>query len=560
MKRAALFILIISMLIAVCGMTAVHAEDSRDLALDGTWSSIASITNDNTYCYYTLVVPADGKVVVTLQSWIDYVAYKFWDGDLETCYAGNFLGRGSESEPVTGVITSMYLPKGTYMVQIYKYTGYLGVAYSATGNYRLKVVYTNGYTTEIEPNNTPTQAMELGMEHETVGMLWASDDYDYYKFTVKENETFKFRLSLYMNYISYGLRDNNSQQVLDADGNSLSDMWVNYGSESQPEVYEKEFKLNPGDYYMFIKKYTGYTGSTYTNTGIYKLMRLQSAVETPTPEPTETPTSEPTETPPPEITETPTSEPTETPTSEPTETPTPAPTETPTPEPTETPTAGPTSIPTVSPSIGDEYELNGLIYRITSKTTASVVGLKIPKSMTNIVVPATVTFGTKTFKVTGIDENAFYRDSKVTTFTIGKNVKTIGEYAFAFCTKLKTVKDGSGIVTIGESAFSGCKVLKTFPVLSKLQKIGASAFENCVKLPKFTLGAAVKSIGKNAFFNCKALKTMDVKTTKLTDKNVGNSAFKGIYKKAVIKCPKKKLKAYKKLFIKKGAPKSCIFK
>ncbi len=69
----------------------------------------------------------------------------------------------------------------------------------------------------------------------------------------------------------------------------------------------------------------------------------------------------------------------------------------------------------------------------------------------------------------------------------------------------------------------------------------------------------MKAIGKNAFNGCKALKTIEVKTTKLTDKNVGAAAFKGIYKKATFKCPKKKLKEYKKLFIKRGAPKSCRF-
>ena len=105
----------------------------------------------------------------------------------------------------------------------------------------------------------------------------------------------------------------------------------------------------------------------------------------------------------------------------------------------------------------------------------------------------------------------------------------------------------------------GCKALDSFPVLKKLQTIGANAFKDCVKLAKFTLGAKVNSIGKNAFNGCKGLKYIDVKTKKLTEENVGAAAFKGIYKKATIQCPAKKLKAYKELFIEKGAPKTCIF-
>ena len=39
-----------------------------------------------------------------------------------------------------------------------------------------------------------------------------------------------------------------------------------------------------------------------------------------------------------------------------------------------------------------------------------------------------------------------------------------------------------------------------------------------------------------------------------------SGAFKGINAKATIKCPKKKLKDYQKLFVKKGAPKTVTFK
>ncbi len=175
-------------------------------------------------------------------------------------------------------------------------------------------------------------------------------------------------------------------------------------------------------------------------------------------------------------------------------------------------------------------------------------------------IPDTVGFGTTSFKVTGIAGKALYRDTAVQTVSIGCNVKSIGKNAFASCTKLVTITGGDAIKTIGDSAFSGCKALRSFPVLKKLQKIGANAFRNCVKLPAFTLWSTVASVGKNAFYGCSGLKAIEVKTKKLTEKNVGAAAFKGINKKAVFTCPKKKLKAYKKLFIKKGAPKTCTFK
>ena len=51
--------------------------------------------------------------------------------------------------------------------------------------------------------------------------------------------------------------------------------------------------------------------------------------------------------------------------------------------------------------------------------------------------------------------------------------------------------------------------------------------------------AGVTKIGKKAFYGCKKLKTITIKSKKLNSKSVGAQAFKGLYKKAVIKVPKK---------------------
>jgi len=64
----------------------------------------------------------------------------------------------------------------------------------------------------------------------------------------------------------------------------------------------------------------------------------------------------------------------------------------------------------------------------------------------------------------------------------------------------------------------------------------------------------VVSISNKAFKGQKKLKTITVKSTTL--RKCGRNAFKKINKKAVIKVPKKKLKAYKKLFSKKGQNKT----
>ncbi|MCI9515628.1 MAG: leucine-rich repeat domain-containing protein [Lachnospiraceae bacterium] len=84
----------------------------------------------------------------------------------------------------------------------------------------------------------------------------------------------------------------------------------------------------------------------------------------------------------------------------------------------------------------------------------------------------------------------------------------------------------------------------------KVTSVGKGAFQNYKNLKSVVVGKNVTAIGAKAFSGCKSLKKITIKSTKL--KKVGKNAFKGIHAKAVIKAPKAKLKAYKKLLKKKG--------
>ena len=92
----------------------------------------------------------------------------------------------------------------------------------------------------------------------------------------------------------------------------------------------------------------------------------------------------------------------------------------------------------------------------------------------------------------------------------------------------------------------------------KVTEIGPKAFKNNKKLKKVVIGANVKKIGSAAFAGDKKLKSIAIKSKVL--KKVGSKAFKGINNKAVIKVPKAKKKAYKKLFKNKGQAKTVKIK
>lgn len=190
-------------------------------------------------------------------------------------------------------------------------------------------------------------------------------------------------------------------------------------------------------------------------------------------------------------------------------------------------------------AVGTKFKVGKLRYKITKsdakKGTVTLYGAK--KSVTKATIPATVMYQGYKFKVTSIGNNAFKG-----------------------CKKLKTVKLGKNVKSVGKSAFYGCKKLNSVSLDAKLTKIGDKAFAKCTAIKKLTIPKQVSRIGSKAFYGCKKLKTITVKSSKLKKKTVGKSAFTQINKKATIKVPKKKVKAYKTIFKSAGAAKSVKIK
>ena len=87
----------------------------------------------------------------------------------------------------------------------------------------------------------------------------------------------------------------------------------------------------------------------------------------------------------------------------------------------------------------------------------------------------------------------------------------------------------------------------------KVTSIRAKAFSKNTTVTKVVIGKNVSKIGKEAFYGCKNLKKIQVKSKKLSSKNVGSRAFKGINKKVKMSVPKSKVKSYAKWVKTKGS-------
>ena len=218
--------------------------------------------------------------------------------------------------------------------------------------------------------------------------------------------------------------------------------------------------------------------------------------------------------------------PTPTPTATPMASPSAAPTATPTVSPSAVPSAGPAgtnpgSVPSADPSEGNKAAAT------PAPSDKSVIAPGETKAPAAAKAPETA--GTKiaskkgdTYKVT--DTSGKIPEVELTKSAAKKKAKTV--------VIPKTVKvDGVNykVTAIAEKAFAGNKKLKTVVIGADIEKIGAKAFYKCVNLKKVT-----------------------IQTTKLKAKTVGAKAFAKIHKKAVVKVPKAKKKAYKKWLKKRG--------
>ena len=114
--------------------------------------------------------------------------------------------------------------------------------------------------------------------------------------------------------------------------------------------------------------------------------------------------------------------------------------------------------------------------------------------LSSIIIPSTVE---------SIGNYAFYQCSRLTSAPIPAGVEKIGMYAFGYCERLTTVDVPSSVTTILDFAFNGCSSLTSITIPETVSLIGDSAFGYCISL------ASIKVDSGNSNYdsrdNCNAI-------------------------------------------------------
>ena len=218
-----------------------------------------------------------------------------------------------------------------------------------------------------------------------------------------------------------------------------------------------------------------------------------------------------------------------------------------------------------------DVTVNGVGYILNTQTMEAIfygIRTQIPQEMTKLVVPETVEYEGKTYRVTGygynmfmpgqnnlkslylpssityISNSAFWEaynleevhitdleawckidfqssptwyarhlflnEEEITDLVIPEGVKSISQDAFRRL-YIKSVTLPEGLESIGDRTFSQCDNLTSITFPQSLKEIGYCAFTDCHGLKSVTFEGDVSSIGEHAFSACHSLSTIFIK-------------------------------------------------
>ena len=185
-------------------------------------------------------------------------------------------------------------------------------------------------------------------------------------------------------------------------------------------------------------------------------------------------------------------------------------------------------------SFAYDFEVDNIYYKVISldDMTCETVGCK--QDLTTLVIPADVSYRSKTFKVVKIGhesdekdyksitnveipnsvievgDSAFFNCSSLTSIDIPNSVIKIGKYAFLFCESLQSVEIPNSVIEIGKYAFRECRSLQSVEIPNSVTRIYERTFSDCRSLQSVEIPNSVTSIYEGAFSDCYSLQSVEI--------------------------------------------------
>lgn len=156
-----------------------------------------------------------------------------------------------------------------------------------------------------------------------------------------------------------------------------------------------------------------------------------------------------------------------------------------------------------------DFEVDGIYYYLNTWDMTASVTSGDKEYTGNVVIPSSVTYKTKTLKVTRI-WGAFSGCTSLISVTIPNSVTEIGWEAFSGCTSLSSITLPNSVTEIGLEAFSGCTSLTSITIPNSVTTIGRLAFSGCTSLSTVVLSENLTKIEKKAFQSCSQLTTISI--------------------------------------------------
>ncbi|MBE6673514.1 MAG: leucine-rich repeat domain-containing protein [Ruminococcaceae bacterium] len=179
-------------------------------------------------------------------------------------------------------------------------------------------------------------------------------------------------------------------------------------------------------------------------------------------------------------------------------------------------------------------EVDGIYYRLSGSgenATATVTNENATLcTLTNVVIPETITYENVTYTVTAIDAHAFSgaqsswgKNQTIVSLVVPKTVTSIGPHVLRECKSITTVTIKSETVSFNDAEFYNCENLESISFDGEVKKFGQYCFYGCKNLTTVKYPSTLTEIGGHCFRLCTSLSNGDLSNTKIT--SIGGGAF-----------------------------------